>query len=373
MINIINKTKVFSVVLLLGILFVFGYLFPQQDFKGVANASAGDLLSGYAWSDNIGWISFNCTNNNSCGTSNYGVNISDGNFSGYAWSDNIGWISFNATDVSGCPSGSCPPAINLLTGRVSGWARALSYGGGWDGFIKLSGVSSDGSPYRVTFSGKNASGYSWGSDVVGWISWSGIDYGVESFVSIVNQAPITSILSPANNSTAYESNLLAFSGTASDPDIGDTVVDYEWRIENCETGTLINSTSLNFNYAFGVAGTYNIYFRAQDNNGVWSMNCEPHTVTVVVSPPTPGVCGSASLTPTMTKPKTGLCDSGTASDVAPGVGNPTLWTWSCSGQFGGSDTTCSTVSSCGNGLCQPSKGETPSTCREDCKIKVKEF
>jgi hypothetical protein len=28
-----------------------------------------------------------------------------GRLSGYAWSSNIGWVSFNAGDVSGCPGG----------------------------------------------------------------------------------------------------------------------------------------------------------------------------------------------------------------------------------------------------------------------------
>ena len=59
-------------------------------------------LSGWAWSENYGWISVSCVTGganggNICNTSDYKVTINEdtGEFDGYAWSDNIGWISFN--------------------------------------------------------------------------------------------------------------------------------------------------------------------------------------------------------------------------------------------------------------------------------------
>lgn len=124
-------------------------------------------LSGYAWSDNIGWVSLNCSDASSCGTSNYAISVDSdtGNLSGYAWSDNIGWISANSADVSGCPSGSCTP--NLQGGVMTGWMRALANGGGWDGWISLSG-----SGYGVTQSASALTGYAWGSYVVGWLDFS---------------------------------------------------------------------------------------------------------------------------------------------------------------------------------------------------------
>jgi hypothetical protein len=88
-------------------------------------AAAGDNVSGYAWSENTGWLSFNCTDTSSCGSSNYGVNVDSvsGNLSGHAWSEHIGWISFDAEDVAGCPGGTCQP--RLSGGSLFGWARAL--------------------------------------------------------------------------------------------------------------------------------------------------------------------------------------------------------------------------------------------------------
>ena len=103
----------------------------------IAFAGSEHNLSGWAWSENIGWISFNSTEG---GGSNYGVTVaSNGRLSGYAWSENIGWITFNQNDLNGCPSGQCRADFDEDTGQVTGWARALSNGGGWDGWISLSG------------------------------------------------------------------------------------------------------------------------------------------------------------------------------------------------------------------------------------------
>ena len=76
-------------IFLLIIFVVFGFF-----IFGKVNAGTTDNVSGWAWSENIGWISFNNTTGG--GTTNYGVNInpSTGVFSGYAWSENIGWIDF---------------------------------------------------------------------------------------------------------------------------------------------------------------------------------------------------------------------------------------------------------------------------------------
>ncbi len=60
-------------------------------------------ISGWAWNDNIGWISFNCEDLGVCATSNYKVTITDkGEMHGWAWNDNIGWISFNCQDAGIC-------------------------------------------------------------------------------------------------------------------------------------------------------------------------------------------------------------------------------------------------------------------------------
>src|SRR3989344_8631223 len=143
----------------------------------IAFAGSEHNLSGWAWSENIGWISFNSTEG---GGSNYGVTVaSNGRLSGYAWSENIGWITFNQNDLNGCPSGQCRADFDEDTGQVTGWARALSNGGGLDGWISLSG-----SNYGVSVSQCSWSGWAWGSDVVGWVSFSSADYGSGASYSV---------------------------------------------------------------------------------------------------------------------------------------------------------------------------------------------
>ena len=152
---------------------VFGaaFFFLPSFRSPEVQAGSEHNLSGWAWSENIGWISFNSTNQG--GGANYGVTVdSGGNLSGYAWSENIGWIDFN--ENTGCPSSPCRPKLNRSSGQVSGWVKALAAGGsGWDGWIRLRG-----SNYGVGVNGCDWDGYAWGSDVVGWIHFKGSNYGV---------------------------------------------------------------------------------------------------------------------------------------------------------------------------------------------------
>ncbi len=75
---------------------------PAGNWK-VANDING-TLSGWAWSDVVGWISFNCSNTVTCGTSDYKVTVSSSTseFAGWAWSDVVGWISFNCSNTVTC-------------------------------------------------------------------------------------------------------------------------------------------------------------------------------------------------------------------------------------------------------------------------------
>ena len=157
-------------------------------------ADSNDNITGWAYSENIGWISFNNTTDGSA--EDYGVHIcstsdsnsfcsgkTEGTLVGYAWSrgtdadvGGIGWISFNESDLSGCPSGTCRAWVDTSTKELSGWARALAGGtpeaGGWNGWIKLSGTAQDSSPYGLSIdSGGEFQGWAWGEDVMGWIGF----------------------------------------------------------------------------------------------------------------------------------------------------------------------------------------------------------
>lgn len=192
-------------------------------FKALkVQATTNENVSGWAWSETIGWISFNDTNeaNPYSGTS-YGVNVDTtnkatggtGDFSGVAWSENIGWVSFNRIDTGTPPSapfnGATGPIaqVDWSTGKVTGWARALSAIGsasGWDGWIKLSKDAADtGATYGVTISGDKFSGYGWGGNdgagtagVVGWVDFAptvgGVPVGVQVSAPPCTVANVTS-------------------------------------------------------------------------------------------------------------------------------------------------------------------------------------
>lgn len=147
-------------------IFVSFFISPRETLSQTSTP-----ITGYAWSDTIGWVSFNCSDLGTCATSNYGLSIAaDGSISGYAWSENIGWISANSADLSGCPTAPCTARMDELS--LKGWMKVLSandaQNGGWDGFISLSGASPS---YGPTLSGGILSGYAWGDMNVGWLSF----------------------------------------------------------------------------------------------------------------------------------------------------------------------------------------------------------
>ncbi len=225
---------------------------------------------GWAWSDNIGWISFSCGNcdsdfdgnldGGSCGSgssADYGVDVDvfTGLFSGYAWSENIGWISFEPADVNvaDCPDSpaSCQAEIDLSTRVVSGWAKALVAAGGWDGWIKLRGLTNEAVPqeYGVSLNStlptSEFEGWAWGDVVVGWVSFNCINAKI---CSITDQVCITDGDCPGietcENPTAARNACLLFSDYKVMTDVdfppyiepGSTNIQYEEYCNNSPIG-----------------------------------------------------------------------------------------------------------------------------------------
>jgi len=97
-----NKIKIFLVLLI-------GLVFPV--FLVLATTGTIDSTYKYAWSNNIGWINFGCTNCN--------VQVTDRAITGYAWNENYGWINLN-------PSAS--GVTNTTSGDVGGYAWGQNTG-----------------------------------------------------------------------------------------------------------------------------------------------------------------------------------------------------------------------------------------------------
>jgi len=76
----------------------------------------------------------NCLSTDNCATSNYKVSVNtNGNLSGYAWSEAMGWISFcgNTGGTNGCAVSTIPygVSINQSTGEFTGqaWSEIAGY------------------------------------------------------------------------------------------------------------------------------------------------------------------------------------------------------------------------------------------------------
>lgn len=170
-----------------------GVIFLRNMEYADANPEEEDFdLYGWAWSENIGWISFNSNSEDEDFDSavDYSVTMDpNGSVEGYAWSENVGWIKFNdlgsnfpaapyysaSVDIDGSLDGCSP-------GRICGWARALAGkedpNDGWDGWINL-GYSEDQNNPGISIVDNSSSynyefellGWAWGSNVIGWISF----------------------------------------------------------------------------------------------------------------------------------------------------------------------------------------------------------
>jgi len=209
--TIFNKSMTISslvsipkLLVVIACLFLFYAVMPVQ-----AQIPSNLELDGYAWSENIGWISLNCRTGSAsggsiCGTSNYKVSVdpTNRNLVGYAWSPNIGWIRFNS--LTGFPSGGgTTGASSRLSNSdyantsLVGWVRACAgtassagncgssstntASGGWDGWISLNGsnyqvrtvngvfVPHSSLANRISGVSTNRDGFVWGSTVVGWV------------------------------------------------------------------------------------------------------------------------------------------------------------------------------------------------------------
>lgn len=229
---------------------------------------------GWAWSENVGLISFSCENTTSVGSGvDYGVDISTstGQFSGYAWAgggedsdgsstSSIGWIMLNPppdhvtgdypsdpqypTKVSfdSCNGGKCP---------VSGWARACvgtvdndcnstTTSDGWDGWIKMRGtLDSSSTEYGVDINAtspiKEFDSWAWGGDddstnsaVVGWLSFNCTD---TDSCATSDYKVLTSLdFPPSATSTKISVNSPYYCGVSA----GSGLVDFEWVYEDTD-------------------------------------------------------------------------------------------------------------------------------------------
>lgn len=236
MVKLVNN-KIFlvlSILLLIGgvYFFVTGGFLKIDYRKKVAEAmtynpatKTGHKMSGFAYSETFGWISFNSSDTGS--PINYGVNINrkTGTTTGFAWSENAGWIAFQSVTVCSndntracnvnadcfgpgicgadasfpgygfaapaegdcalvCTAAEkCTACYNRTKGKIYGWAKVVSLGN--DGWIKLQKFSTDaGGSYGLNVDPATmyVTNWAWNGNIdpavgLGWISFSCVNDG----------------------------------------------------------------------------------------------------------------------------------------------------------------------------------------------------
>lgn len=128
-----------------------GNICGTSNYK-VANDGSGNL-SGWAWNDTYGWISFYWGNASASSTasttalcqsySGYcGVSIdSTGTFHGWAWNDTIGWISFNCSNTSSCGTSNFNVASSWVAQPATGTLDSQTFDTGVTGGAQLNSIT----------------------------------------------------------------------------------------------------------------------------------------------------------------------------------------------------------------------------------------
>jgi len=157
---------------------------PHNTDGTCPSGNASGNLTGFAWNDTIGWVSFNCDQSshggsNNCASSNYAVSIdANGNFNGYAWNDLVGWLSFNCANGGTCGTSDYKVATSWRATSTFAYVESSAFdtertGGGvlqsivWQGSqpsgtsvdFQVATSSSASGPWTFYGPGKSATAY----------------------------------------------------------------------------------------------------------------------------------------------------------------------------------------------------------------------
>lgn len=123
-------------------------------FENYAVKRTREIFSGFAMTQHTGFISFNCAdtpNMNPCGQGDYRVTVdASGDYHGWAWGESVGWISFNCADRSICGTSNYKvyEAATATGVEVHGWAWSENWG--WISFnCAERSTLCDTIPYKV--------------------------------------------------------------------------------------------------------------------------------------------------------------------------------------------------------------------------------
>lgn len=305
---------------------------------------------------NVGWISAN--NLSSGGSVSYGVSIpaANGPVTGYAWSEHMGWINFGPSSGA-VPAGSgCANGVSRSGNDLVGCARfvnietALGQGnsGGWSGWIKMKG-----STYGVTVSATGTSvnnqttyplgGYAW-SEELGWVDFSRMSVVVAGGNQLIVCPSTLTFFMGGASQTLRARYFEAYDGTADcNLTTGYTTPSVGWTVVNTGVANLSTPTGSTTNVS--PTGVGNTVVTAT-YNGI------TRNVPVVVAVVASGCGPMGSQKCVSSAPTTGLCAAGNTPSAVSGSGP---WSWTCTGAGSTQPVQCN-VNECSGG---PFKEVTP--------------
>ena len=223
-----NKAKIESD----GSLINFGYFTTNSD-KNITVTNSE--LTGYMWSENIGWVSLNCSNNSSCGSSNFKVsNTTGGVLSGYAWGENSGWVNFGPFNNS-----SAQTVTIDSSGNFDGYAWSQNFG--WIQFDCGVVNACVNTRWRPSVSGGGGG-------------------------PSENILPNITILSPdslVNFYTSLQEVILSASAVDPDGEISKLFI----YINNNLIASVNNSNNISIPWTPNLFGVFNLQYKAVDNDG----------------------------------------------------------------------------------------------------------
>jgi len=204
---------------------------PNGDVCGTSNfkvsKDGSGNLSGYAWNDNVGWISFSGTTTENQA---YGVSVSPstGDFSGWAWNDVVGWFSFNCSNsgAGGCTPSDYKVKTGFISTSTSGYLISSVFdtwtvGGAAINTIMWQGSQPSGTSVKFQIASSNSVSGPW--------DYKGPDGSASTYYSPTNaNIPVQINLTYHNNHRYFRYKIFLYSDTSgsNSPTVTDVIINW---------------------------------------------------------------------------------------------------------------------------------------------------
>ncbi len=201
-----------------------GNICGTSDFKVLKDANGN--LSGWAWNDNIGWISF--ASSTASYTYQVSISPSTGDFFGWAYNDIIGWISFNCSDsgAGGCANSNYKVKTSFISTSTSAWLESSVFdtwvvGGSAINTIMWQGSQPSGTSVKFQIASSNSATGTW--------DYKGPDGSITTFYAPTGPSiPAQINLAHHNNHRYFRYKIILYSNpdNTQSPTVTDVIINW---------------------------------------------------------------------------------------------------------------------------------------------------